>query len=128
MKNLLVLVSLLLVNPCFAGRLTLNKNRKKNKLVEKTTHKKLVKNHQTGVVALVDATESCAGDLQLAGQSGRPDWQRLIAIQNQTIDSRDPEIELTQVIKAHNKFSSVNWDALAAYVCQPGRVAQVIHK
>jgi hypothetical protein len=88
----------------------------------------LVKNHQTGVVALVDATESCAGDLQLAGQSGRPDWQRLIAIQNQTIDSRDPEIELTQVIKAHNKFSSVNWDALAAYVCQPGRVAQVIHK
>jgi hypothetical protein len=40
MKNLLVLVSLLLVNPCFAGRLTLNKNRKKNKLVEK----RLIKN------------------------------------------------------------------------------------
>lgn len=128
MKNLLVLVSFLLINPCFAGRLTLKKNRKKNKLVEKTTHKKLIKNHETGAIALVDAIASCPSDLHLACQSGRPDWQRLIANQNLTIDSRDPEIELTQVIDAHKQSSSVDWDAVAAYVCQPGRVAQILNK
>jgi hypothetical protein len=138
MKNLLVLVSLLLVNPCFAGRLTLKKNRRKNKLVEKTTHKELVKNHQTGVVALVDATGSCAEHVGSYDKMLRPDWKRLIANQSQTIDSRDPEIELTNIINPHSHTrdlhepsqfqSSVDWNALAAYVCQPGRVAQVIHK
>lgn len=128
MKSILLVLTIALVNPCFAVRYTRKKNRNKNKLVEKASHKQLVKNHQTGAISLVDVIGSYPDDLHLAGKIGRPDWQRLIAHANQTIDSRDPEIELTQLIDAHNKSSSVDWNAVAAYVCQPGRIAQILDK
>lgn len=127
MKNLLILLCVTLVNPCLAVRARIKKNKKKI-VVEKTTHKRLVKNHQTGAIALVDSTESADAQLHSSAYKGRPDWKALIAFQNQTIDSHDPEIELTQVIDAHNNSSSVDWNAVAAYVCQPGRIAQIVSK
>ncbi len=127
MKNLLILLCVTLVNPCLAVRARIKKNKKKI-VVEKTTHKRLVKNHQTGAIALVDSTESADAQLHSSAYEGRPDWKALIAFQNQTIDSHDPEIELTQVIDAHNNSSSVDWNAVAAYVCQPGRIAQIVSK
>lgn len=99
MKNIALLMSIILVSNCFAGKHKIKKAERAKLLNLKETVicKKLVQNPQTGILSFVDTETAGQGTqipLVLINKS-RIDWNYIIASLNMPKGSSlDPEIEL----------------------------------